>query len=372
MAQGKATVSNRNLAQGEINAVEKIIVFVGVAEINKGKLLNINTQSDFVQLLGNAPFLLKQLNAAKANGGQNWQAKVLVLNESSETVTSETLDFLTELATDLAKAKAEGFALCLKTETESLKDLIEESQMLCEKLVNDFAQPMFCLLPHEPLDDESNNDFIAAVQAEIEQVVANRVILTPMTHSNETNLGVLAGRLCRHDVSIADKPMRVLTGVLADIGETNFSDADLGALDAIRCSVPQTYINYPGIYWGDANTLDAPANDFTLLENLRVADYAGRRIRVRAITMIADRAINNTEGSIAYTKNEFMLILKRMAKATTFNGRTYPGMIKPPKENAVVIKWMDNKTLDIYFSFQPYESPVEINANITVDLSQEN
>jgi hypothetical protein len=33
----------------------------------------------------------------------------------------------------------------------------------------------------------------------------------------------------------------------------------------------QTYPDYPGVYWGDGNMLDAPASDFQVIEYLRLA-----------------------------------------------------------------------------------------------------
>ncbi len=65
---------------GPVTEVERHLLFVGSAASNTGKLLSLNTQSDFDQLLGAADSELKaNLQAAMANAGQNWTAAAFVL-----------------------------------------------------------------------------------------------------------------------------------------------------------------------------------------------------------------------------------------------------------------------------------------------------
>ena len=378
MAQGKATVSNQNLAQGDIAGVEKTLLFIGEAELNKNQVVSINMQTDLALMFGDAPLLKTQIEAARANGGQKWQARVLVLGKETvnDELSSADIADLPTLAPSFADAQVEGLVIASMPAEGELKNLVETMQAITQTLINKYAQPMFCIVPATPYTEQTWADFVSTIDTALKDVVANRVVVTPVTHSGNNNAGILAGRLCRHDVSIADKPMRVLTGALAGLGDPvalseghTLSSADLETLDSKRMSVPQDYIGYPGMYWGDANSLDAPGNDFTLLEHTRIADFAARRIRIKAIPMIGDRAINSTPASMTYTKNEFMTVLNKMARAFVINGKQVPGLIKPTTDESINLVWKDRKTMDVYFKLTPFESPVEINGHIALDLS---
>ncbi len=378
MAQGKATVSNQNLAQGTIEGVEKKLLFIGEATSNKNLVVSVNTQTDFAKTFGEAPLLINYLDGARNNGGQKWSAKVLVLSKETvnDELTSAEITALGDLAPAIAAAQIEGVVVSSMHAAGELKTVVETMEALCQTLINKYAQPIFAIVPTTPYTEQTWAEFATTIDTALSAVVASRVVVTPVTHDTNANAGILAGRLCRHDVSIADKPMKVLTGAVVGLGDpvslsdnNELSTADLETLDSKRVSVPQGYIGYPGMYWGDANTLDAPGNDFTTLEHVRIADYAARRIRIKAIPMIADRAINSTDASMAYTKNEFMEILNAMAKSTVINGKQAPGMIKPTKEESIHLVWPDRKTMNVYFTLSPFESPIEINGFVSLDLS---
>lgn len=73
-------INNLNQMQGPVTEVERHLLFVGTAPSNTGKLLSLNTQSDFDKLLGEPASELKtNLQAAMANAGQNWTAAAFVL-----------------------------------------------------------------------------------------------------------------------------------------------------------------------------------------------------------------------------------------------------------------------------------------------------
>ncbi|MCP3287261.1 DUF2586 family protein [Aeromonas hydrophila] len=73
-------INNLNQMQGPVTQVEHHLLFVGTAPSNTGKLLSLNTQSDFDKLLGEPASELKtNLQAAMANAGQNWTAAAFVL-----------------------------------------------------------------------------------------------------------------------------------------------------------------------------------------------------------------------------------------------------------------------------------------------------
>ena len=73
-------INNLNQMQGPVTEVERHLLFIGTAPTNTGKLLSLNTQSDFDKLLGEADSELKtNLQAAMVNAGQNWTAAAFVL-----------------------------------------------------------------------------------------------------------------------------------------------------------------------------------------------------------------------------------------------------------------------------------------------------
>ena len=45
-------INNKNQMQGPVTEVERHLLFIGTAPTNTGKLLSLNTQSDFDKLLG--------------------------------------------------------------------------------------------------------------------------------------------------------------------------------------------------------------------------------------------------------------------------------------------------------------------------------
>ncbi|MEB7742790.1 DUF2586 domain-containing protein, partial [Escherichia coli] len=89
--------------------------------------------------------------------------------------------------------------------------------------------------------------------------------------------------------------------------------ATLRTLETRRFSVPMWYHDFDGIYWSDGRTLDAEGGDYQVIENVRVVDKASRQVRLRAITRIADRALNSTPGSIAASQTWLSRPLREMA-----------------------------------------------------------
>lgn len=385
MAQGSVTITNRNLAQNEAAGVEKRLLFIGEAEKLKGTVTAVNTQSDFTDLFGTSDMLVSNLEAARLNGGQTWEARVLVLDKDQDDVlTADNILAIENMVEKIATAEVEGIVICSMHLDGELKALAEAMQAVCAKLIDTYAQPMFCLVPTTPFTETDWPTFIANVDTQISSVAAERILVVPETHDGYVNIGILAGRLCRHDVSIADKPMKVLTGAVAGLGDplvlgggeveagSEISLADLAAMDQKRLTVPQMYIGKPGWFWGDANTLADPNSDYKVLENVRITDYAGRRIRMRTINMIGDRSINSTPESMDYTQGQLIKILNRMSRSAVVNGKPEPGMIETPKPDAIVLHWADNNLLDIFYSLKPFDVPVTINNTITIDLSDPN
>ncbi|CAM3632973.1 hypothetical protein YEEN111655_18295 [Yersinia entomophaga] len=147
--------------------------------------------------------------------------------------------------------------------------------------------------------------------------------------------------------------------------------ATLQALEALRYSVPMWYPDYDGLYWSDGRTLDAEGGDYQVIEYLRIVDKAARRVRLQAIAKIGDRSLNSTPGSIAAHRSWFARSLREMAKSTQINGVTFPGEVKPPKEEDVAITWRTATKVEIYIVVRPYECPKGIAVSLMLDTSLE-
>ena len=205
-------------------------------------------------------------------------------------------------------------------------------------------------------------------------LAAPRVLVVPQLHGND--LGVLAGRLANAAVSIADTPMRVASGALLGLGavpvdkdSVQLPSAIRAELDKARFSVSQTYPDYPGVFWGDGNMLDAPASDFQVVEYLRLADKAARQVRPLLIRRVGDRRLNNTPNSMAAAVSAFMKPLRQMAKSATFAGQVFPGEIEAPKDGDIVLVWLNKTKVEVYIKFRPLNCPKDLTANIALDLS---
>lgn len=366
MALGKVTTNNLNLAQGEAPEVERKALIIGVGTVATGTVFPVNAQTDLAAAVGADTEIYKHLLAAQQNGGENWQAIAApqvsgydageVIHQALETYSVELICICTPV-TD--KAAVEGW----HTFAESLRTVK--------------ARRVIMLFATAGIDAGTQDwaAYIAAQEALQDGVAGYRVGLVPSLHGN--NLGAVAGRLCNRAVSIADSPMRVATGPVLGLGPVpvdtdgeTLSSAVLEALDAVRLSVPQTYVDYPGTYWGDLNLLDIPGGDYTVIEHLRIVDKAARRIRLLQIQSIANRQLNSTPASIEANRMKFMAPLRQMSRGTVFAGQQFPGEIHPPKDDHVKIVWPSNTKCEVYFKARPYNSPKEIEANILLDLSQ--
>ena len=172
--------------------------------------------------------------------------------------------------------------------------------------------------------------------------------------------------------------MRVATGPLLSLGPTP-SDSEgfplpsaiRAELDAARFSVSQTYPDYPGVFWGDANMLDAPGSDFQVVENLRLTDKAARKVRILLIQRVADRRLNNTPNSMAANTSALMAPLRAMAKSVSFADQVFPGEIEPPKDGDIVLVWKSKTAVEAYIKLRPYNCPKDLTANIALDLSND-
>jgi hypothetical protein len=366
MSQGRVTVNNLNLGQGNFPEVERKALFIGVSATGVGDVLSLNTQSDLNVLLGAAVSDLKtNVSAARANGGENWQAYAAPI--AAEDDWKEALDLA------LQTVLPEFVAVCIPATSAAM---LNAAQTKAELVRTQHATRVIILMatPGIDADDQTWAQYTTAQAAITAGVSGYRVAAVPQLHSN--NLGVLVGRLCNRAVSIADSPMRVATGSLLGLGDApvdstgaTLTSATLSTLDTNRLSCPQTYVGYPGTFWGDCNLLDEPGGDYQVIEHLRVVDKAARAVRILAIKKVADRTLNDSSVSIASNKTYFMRPLRDMSKSTAFAGVQFPGEIRQPKDDSITIVWPSFNAVEVYIKVRPWNSPKDITANLILDLT---
>ena len=367
MALGKVSVRNLNLGQGAVSEIERYFLFIGTGVANTGKVLALNTSSDLDVDLGAEDSELKtQIIAARQNGGDRWACAAVPM------ALIDDWDAAVDLA--MREVSPEAIVITIPVTTGAELSAMHDKAISIE---NQYGRRVFFMAATAGIEAEQDwSGYLAAQKAIVDGLAAPRVLVVPQLHGN--NLGVLAGRLANAAVSIADSPMRVATGAVMGLGATPVDvnniplpSATLSELDKARFSVPQTYPDYPGVFWGDGNMLDAPGSDFQVVEYLRIADKAARRVRLLLIQRVANRAVNNTPNSMAATKSALMKPLREMGRSVLFMGLQFPGDIEPPKDGDIELVWMSKTKVDAYIKVRPYNCPKDLTANIALDLSTE-
>nr|VFK16704.1 MAG: Protein of unknown function (DUF2586) [Candidatus Kentron sp. LFY] len=368
MALGRVQVNDLDLGQGAFPEPERKFLFMGVGVKNQGKILYLNNESDLDAELGDCE-LEKQVEKAKLNAGQNWVAAVLPMAAATDWVDSfayamnENVQCEAVVITDPVTAKSQ------------FTDMFAQA----EGVRASRGRRVFFIAATRAFNPATDTwtDYIAEVNDLTDGVSAYRV--SPVAEVYPGFLGSYAGRLCNRKVLVADTPMRVNTGTLmgiselpTDTGGVRFTKAHAEALNNARFTVPHTYDDYPGIYMSDGQTLDAPAGDFQVVENLRIVDKAARRIRILAIRRVGDRKLNSTPISIQSNKTYFMRPLREMSKSIDFLGERWPGDVKPPQDGDIEIQWTDRTHVKIFTLVRPYHIPKAIEVNIALDLSSGN
>lgn len=370
MAQGQVSSDALNLFQGDIAGVERKILYIGNAPLHQLTWQFANAQTDFDLLLGSAASELKtQMIVAQANGGDRWSAYVIPKDPDTDSF----IAFGNCLAAMGTIIPFEGMALC--DAAENLARGLDNIQPGIEGHLHPAGVYPFVLVALPGIDAETQtwSEYKTAMNALSADIVADSVCAVPQLHGN--NIGVLGGRLCRNDLSVADSPMRVASGALIGLGDDPvdsegavLSPFDMADLDGFRYSVPQVYLDFPGKYWGDANMLTVPASDYAVIENFRVMRKAQRKVRILQILRVADRQLNNTPGSIAANKIYFSRPLREMSRGFQIGSVTIPGDIKVPANDAITIVWMSHTRVDIFIKITPYESPKDLRSHVSLDL----
>ncbi|WP_065615920.1 DUF2586 domain-containing protein [Pseudomonas moraviensis] len=366
MALGQVTVDNLNLGQGAVTEVERYFLFIGPAAKNVGQFIALNTDSDLDATLGVLASDLKtQITAARQNGGQRWACIAAPIGPEGE------------WADALEKTQQQGLSVeaVVVTKPVTKPDDLTDMHDAAIALNNRYGRRVFFMAATAGITpDQTWAQYLTEQKAMVTDVAAARVLPVPQLHGND--LGVLAGRLANASVSIADSPMRVATGAVLGLGPVPLDSEKIplpsavrSELDRARLSVSQTYPDYPGVYWGDANMLDTPGSDFQVVEYLRITDKAARLVRPLLIRRVADRRLNSTPNSMAVNTNQLMAPLRAMAKSIKFNGEVFPGDIEPPKDGDLVLEWLSKTKVAAYIKLKPLNCPKDLTANIALDLS---
>ena len=366
MALGKVSVNNLNLGQGAVTEIERYFLFIGPGAKSVGELIPLNTDSDLDSTLGiPANDLKTQITAAMLNGGDRWACLAAPIAAEGD------------WAKALEKAMQQGYSVEAVVITKPVKAAAELSAMhdAAIALNNVYGRRAFLMAATTGITAlQTWDQYLTEQRAITVGLAAPRVLVVPQLHGND--LGVLAGRLANAAVSIADTPMRVASGALLGLGavpvdkdSVQLPSAIRAELDKARFSVSQTYPDYPGVFWGDGNMLDAPASDFQVVEYLRLADKAARQVRPLLIRRVGDRRLNNTPNSMAAAVSAFMKPLRQMAKSATFAGQVFPGEIEAPKDGDIVLVWLSKTKVEMYIKIRPLNCPKDLTANIALDLS---
>lgn len=366
--RGSVQVNNLNLGQGSFPEVERTFLFIGVAPKNQNKVLSVDTQTDLDVALGVADSVLKtNIEAAKVNAGQNWQAFVMPLASDA--------DILDAIDTAMLTCSPEIVVVTTTGATATAND-VEAYHAKAMGIRGEYGRQVAFLLATTGIDTDNQTwaDYFADKEDLIDSISANRVAVIPQLHGND--LGVLAGRLCDRNTSIADSPMRVRTGTLIALGEAPVDsegvvlpEATLSNLSRVRYSTVQHYPDYPGVYWADCPMLEVPTGDYKVVEYLRIAMKAARNVRLLAIYRIADRLLNSTPQSIESHKLYFSRPLREMAASIEFGGYVFPGEIRAPDDDAITIVWLKKNEVKIGIVICPTNSPKKITLDIILDLT---
>ncbi len=376
------TIDQLNQRQGRINEVERTVLFIGSAAADSeipGDLIALDSQSDITVVLADADTALREnVRAAQRNGGQNWQAYALVLAADAEAG-----DDMLAILSAQQMISVEGVICTIPiTTVADGRTKINLYAALRAELTNKYGRWVWSMLTVSgpavlpvPVSWSAYQAFLAELETGI---AAESVQLVPALWGNEA--GVLAGRLCHRSVTVADSPARVKTGALIGLGidtaempvDSNGVEvtlAHLRAMHDLRYSVPMWYPDYEGMYWSDGRTLDVVGGDYQIIENLRIVDKVARRVRIQAISKIADRSMNSTPASIAAHQTFFARTMRDMSHSSQINGVMFPGEVKSPQSGDVVITWSDNETVSIYLVVRPYGSAKTIQIGIMLDQS---
>lgn len=374
MALGQINIIQENTGSGGINEVERTVLFIGHGDAAalSDQLHSISNETDLDAILGSAYSDLKaNIAAARDNAGSNFTAWVIPLAVEGMTA-------------DQALDMAIGSPHFIYPEIVALTDVVTSAaevgvlQTLANSSIAAYGKYGTVHAAVAGIaGGQTWAQYMTQVKAINNAVVASRVALVPQLQG--INLGVVVGRLCNSNISIADSPMRVRTGAVSGIDMSMMPidsagvPLDIGHIQELataRFSVPQWYSNFAGIYWADHPMLDAEGGDFQVFENVRVLDYVTRRVRVLMIRKIADRSLNSSKSSTAFHEQYFMQPIFDAAKGSVINGEAKPGMVQKPKDGDIQIVWVNSNAVELSITVAPVNAPKSITTRIALDLAR--
>jgi hypothetical protein len=374
MATGQVLISQDNTLSGGITAVERKVLFIGEggASAQFDLVHSINAQTDLDAILGTEDSALKtNIEATMLNAGPNFTGYVIPTKATGGAYTWDTaLEFALDAPNDI------DVELVVLTDEMASANDVDLYHGACVAAQNVYAK---YITIHAAVAGNDGSQtwaaYASATKALQTDKAAHRVYLVPQLHGN--NLGVVVGRLINDAFSLGDSPMRVLSGAVVGLGAAPVDSAGLSLTMAHlkdladnRFSVPQTYTGLEGTYWADHSSLDVAIGDFKVYENLRVLDYITRRVRLKAISKIADKSLNSSPSSISYHENFFMQPIFTAAKSFTINDEPKPGLVKTPQKGDIVISWVNTTEVEIYMKAAPGDSPKKIGVHISLDLNR--
>lgn len=367
MARGSVTVSNENLGQGSFDDVERKALFIGLADNNIGSIVPLTPQSDLDVLFGESDSELKtNIKAAIINGGENWFSWALPMAEGYDP--SEAVDFAMR-----SNVSPEFIAICTPVTS---KQEIENAHAIAVGVTAVYSRRLSVILASSGIDTATQawTDYSAIQNSLTDGVLADRVAVVPQLHSN--NLGCYLGRLCNRAISISDSPLKTANGGIVGLGSVpidvngeELPESILIDLEKNRFTVPQHYPDFDGVYWADGNLLDAEGGDFQVIENLRVADFVGRRVRVLAIRVLGDREYNDTPDGIANTQRFLKRPLIEASQSVSIGERVIPSIMEPPSADAITVVWDNRTKMRVFVKAKPFNAPKEITIAISLDLT---
>ncbi|MCF6442349.1 DUF2586 domain-containing protein [Pseudoalteromonas luteoviolacea] len=363
MAQGRVSVAALQTGGGAVKEVERSVLFIGEAPERNGQIHPINAQSDFDVLFGESESPLKtQIKAWQRNGDD------LVSGYAISHGAGDNIHALIDKAMD-QDVSPELIVVCTPV---TGKAEVEAYQAKMLEILAGYARFIRCLVAAPGLSsNQSWSELVTALKPLIDGVAADRVGVVPLLFGDE--LGALVGRLCKRSVTIADSPMRTQTGAMSlmplptDKNGDPLTNSITAALDSARFSCTQFYADFDGVYFGDANLLDAEGGDYQRLENARIVDMAARQVRIRAIYEIKNRQLNNSPTGIAYGKRRLGKPLLDMSKSVNLGADKFPGLIDAPTDDSIGLTFLNETTLQVTLKVKPIQSPNTIIVGIMLD-----
>jgi hypothetical protein len=354
MALGSVQVSAGAIGVGAFPQIEGVALFIGVSVTGQGALNPIGQSSDIDTIFG-AGNLADTLEVAKVNGSSTFQAYAIGHDDLE--------DWTDVIDAALAGCQPELIVIC--TPVTSAAELTA-MQTKAAALLNLNRRVIF-LAAYTGINPATQTwaQYLTAAQAITTGVAGQRVFVTPLLFGGE--LGSFAGRITR--IKVARSPMRVKDGPAIDPGtapvdtdDVPLSRATRVALDAARFSVLDLHEGKEGVYFGDANTLETTGGDFPVMEWLRTADKAARRVRLVALDAIADDDVENTPAGNAAFGTRLSSPLRTMASPSVRE-------IRALAKDAITVVWSNVTNVTIYMKFQVLNAPKTITIPITLDTA---